>query len=265
MTQSISPLINSRIQSYLRFVASQQRDTERIEPFVATFNRYNDNPFLNYAIPDDNAVPSLGDVNALITAYKKRGRKPRLEYIASLAPAVEEVLISAGFRVEGRLPLMICAPGSEQLLPTPPGIELIVPTSDAQMLATVTVQNEAYGDSPPSLEDAARLRASIAAGGIAVLARVAATGEPVGAGVCSVPGNETTEIAGIGVRVPFRRRGIAGALTTRLVQEAFAAGVTTAFLMAAHEEEKRIYTRAGFSTIGEILHISLPPSSNQDD
>ena len=265
MTQSISPLINSRIQSYLRFVASQQRDTERIEPFVATFNRYNDNPFLNYAIPDDNAVPSLGDVNALITAYKKRGRKPRLEYIASLAPAVEEVLISAGFRVEGRLPLMICAPGSEQLLPTPPGIELIVPTSDAQMVATVTVQNEAYGDSPPSLEDAARLRASIAAGGSAVLARVVATGEPVGAGVCCVPGNQTTEIAGIGVRAPFRRRGIAGAVTTRLVREAFDAGVTTAFLMAAHEEEKRIYTRAGFSTIGEILHISLPPSSNQDD
>jgi len=40
------------------------------------------------------------------------------------------------------------------------------------------------------------------AGGIAVLARVATTGEPAGAGVCSVPGNQTTEIAGIGVRVP---------------------------------------------------------------
>jgi len=27
--------------------------------------------------------------------------------------------------------------------------------------------------------------------------------------------------------------------------------------MAAHEEEVRIYTRAGFSTTGEILHISF--------
>jgi hypothetical protein len=78
MTQSSSPFINSRIQSYLRFAASQQRDTERIEPFIATFNRYNDNPFLNYAIPNDNAVPSLGDVNALITAYEKR--KPSESY-----------------------------------------------------------------------------------------------------------------------------------------------------------------------------------------
>ena len=153
---------------------------------------------------------------------------------------------------------MICAPGSEQFLPIPPDIELIVPVSDAQMLATVTAQNEAYGDSAPSPEDVNSLRNSLAAGGIAVLARVVATGEPAGAGVCTVPGNQTTEIAGIGVRVPFRRRGIAGALTTRLVQEAFNAGVTVAFLMAAHEEEARIYTRAGFSITGEILHISLP-------
>lgn len=128
------------------------------------------------------------------------------------------------------------------------------------MLANVTAQNEAYGDGdlPPSPEDGKRLRSSLTAGGIAVLARVAATGEPAGAGVCSVPGDQTTEIAGIGVRVPFRRRGIAGALTTRLVREAFDAGVTVAFLMAAHEEEARIYTRAGFAPTGEILHISLP-------
>ncbi|WP_171975902.1 GNAT family N-acetyltransferase [Brasilonema sennae] len=207
-------------------------------------------------------------MNALITAYLERERKPRLEYVAKLAPAVEEALTSGGFTVEGRLPLMICTPGLEQLLPVPLGIELIVAVSDADMLATVTVQNEVYGDSTPSSEDVKSLQTSIAAGGIAVLARVAATGVDagraasrrvaVGAGVCSVPANQTTEIAGIGVRVPFRRRGVAGALTTRLVREAFDAGVTMAFLMAAHEEERRIYTRAGFSTIGEILHISLP-------
>jgi ribosomal protein S18 acetylase RimI-like enzyme len=249
--------MDSRIQSYLRFAASQQRDTEQIGPFLATFNPHSANPFLNYAIPDDAATPSLSDVKALITAYESRGRKPRLEYVATLAPAVEEALVAGGFSVEGRLPLMTCTPGSERSLPLPPDIELIVPVSDAQMLATVTVQNEAYGESEPCAEDGQRLRNSLAAGAIAVLARVASTGEPAGAGVCTVPGNQTTEVAGIGVRVAFRRRGIAGALTTRLVREAFHAGVTVAFLMAAHEQEVRIYTRAGFSTTGEILHISL--------
>ncbi|MGI2906605.1 GNAT family N-acetyltransferase [Tolypothrix sp. VBCCA 56010] len=249
--------MDSRIQSYLRFAASQQRDTEQIGPFLATFNRHSANPFLNYAIPDDAATPSLSDVNALIAAYESRGRKPRLEYVATLAPAVEEALVAAGFTVEGRLPLMTCTPGLERWLPVPPDIELIVPVSDAQMLATVTVQNEAYGESAPSPEDGKRLRDRLRAGEIAVLARVASNKEPAGAGVCTVPGNQTTEVAGIGVRVAFRRRGIAGALTTRLVREAFDAGVTLAFLMAAHEEEVRIYTRAGFSTTGEMCKISL--------
>ena len=44
----------------------------------------------------------------------------------------------------------------------------------------------------------------------------------------------------------------------RLLEEAFAAGVTLPFLMAAAEAEERIYARAGFTTIGEILHISRP-------
>lgn len=250
--------MNAQIQSYLRFAASQHRETQRIGSFLATFDRHSANPFLNYAIPDDNATPSHNDVTALIHAYDQRNRQPRLEYVTELAPVVEEALIAAGFTVEGRLPLMTCTPGSERCLPVPAEIELIVPVSHSEIIATVTAQNEAYGESAPSTADVDRLRNTLVAGGIAVLARVAATGEPAGAGMCSVPGNSTTEIAGIGVRAPFRRRGIAGALTTRLVQEAFDVGVTLAFLMAAHEAEGRIYTRAGFSTTGKILHISLP-------
>jgi ribosomal protein S18 acetylase RimI-like enzyme len=248
--------MESRIQSYLRVAASHQRDTEQIGPFLATFSRSNDNPFLNYAIPDDNAIPSSADVAALIVAYEQRSRQPRLEYIAQLAPAVEKVLIDAGFGVEGHLPLMTCTPKSKQSLPVPPGVELILPISDADLLATISVQNEAYGAPPPDSSAIADLWSSLKAGGIAVLARIEATNEPIGAGICTVPSNQTTEIAGIGVRSAFRCRGVAGALTTRLVQEAFAAGVSVPFLMAAHEAEKRIYARAGFSVIGEMLHIS---------
>ncbi|MEG4225772.1 GNAT family N-acetyltransferase [Microcoleus sp. N9_B2] len=251
--------METSIQAYLRFATSQQRDTERIGPFLATFSPHSANPYLNYAIPDDGAAPSLADVNALIAAYSGRARKPRLEYFTKLAPAVEEALISAGFTVEGRLPLMTCTPGSEKLLPIPPDIELIVPVSEAEILGTVAAQNEAFTEAAPSPEDVDSLRKSLAAGGIAVLARVAATGEPAGAGVCTPPQNQTTEIAGIGVRASFRRRGIAGALTARLLREAFDAGVMVAFLMTLHEQEFRVYTKAGFWAIGEILHISLPP------
>ncbi|MBD2730198.1 N-acetyltransferase [Nostoc sp. FACHB-892] len=189
--------------------------------FLATFNRSYVNPFLNYAIPDNNAIPTPNEVNALIHAYQRRGRKPRLEYVTKLAPAVEKILISAGFVVEGRLPLMTCIPPLEQFLTIPEGIELLMPVSDEQILATVTVQNEAYGESSPSPEDAQRLRANIAAGTIAVLARVIATGESVGAGICSVPLNQTTEIAGIGVRTFFSAAGCSRSLDNSVSARGF--------------------------------------------
>jgi GNAT superfamily N-acetyltransferase len=258
--------VESRIQSYLRIAASHQRETAQIGPFLATFSPSSDDPFLNYAIPNDNAQPSPAEVNALIAAYEKRSRQPRLEYVSQLAPAVEMALLDAGFCIEGNLPLMTCIPGSEQMLPVPPGVELILPVSDSprerlrqrDLLATVTVQHEAYGAQPPDSAAIDRLRTSLAAGGIAVLAQIVATGEAIGAGVCTVPSSGTTEIAGIGVRAAFRRQGVAGAIVSRLVQTAIAAGVEVPFLMAAHTAEARIYQRAGFAEIGKILHISHP-------
>jgi predicted GNAT family acetyltransferase len=73
-----------------------------------------------------------------------------------------------------------------------------------------------------------------------------------------VPEDGVTEVAGIGVRPAFRRRGIAGALTSRLTQEAVACGVTLPFLMAAGEDEARLYAKSGYRLIGDVLHISRP-------
>jgi len=252
--------MDARVQSYLRAVGSRQRETAQVGPFFATFSPDDPNPYLNYALPDDGAVPSSGDVAALMTAYEHRHRIPRLEYIPRLAPAVEPALLVAGFLVEGRLPLMTRCPGEGQDLPMPEGIEFVVPGSDAELYGAVAVQNESYGAPPPPPEVASRKRESMAAGEIIIMARVKATGEPVGAGICSLPLDGVTEIAGVGVRAPFRRRGIAGALTVALARAAFGAGVSLAFLMALHEAEALIYRRAGFSPIGEILHISRRPA-----
>ncbi len=83
--------MDAHIGSYIRSAASRVRDTERIGPFLATFSRHSANPYLNYAVPDDGAVPSPADVTALVDAYRGRGRTPRLEYLPGLAPAVEAV------------------------------------------------------------------------------------------------------------------------------------------------------------------------------
>jgi ribosomal protein S18 acetylase RimI-like enzyme len=195
-------------------------------------------------------------VAALVAAYRGRERKPRLEYVPSLAPEAEPALLAAGFEVEGRLPLMTYDGGGADA-PIPDGIELIEARSDEELRDVASVQWEAYEESgapPPRV--VAGLRQTLAAGGVAVLARDAATKEPAGAGLCTGPHERATELTSVGVRTSFRRRGVAEAVTRRLAREMHSRGNDGVFLMAAGEREARIYERAGFATVAEILHIS---------
>ncbi len=246
------------IQAYLRKSASRDRLTEQIGAFLATISPSEANPYLNYAIPADAAAPSPADVRALIAAYQRHQRKPRLEYIRELAPQVEPALIAGGFTVEGTTPLMVYDPAFAQTVPPPAGIELFFPQSDQEILDNASVGSEAYGgdDTPPSPSIIPGWRKFVADGGIMVAARDSATRQAVGIGVCDAPFEATTELAGIGVRTTHRRRGIAAAMTAWLVDHALAAGTTHIFLMAADENAARVYERAGFRQIGAVLHIS---------
>lgn len=250
--------MDAQIQTYLRAAAGLRRGAERVGPFLGAFDPHSDNPYRNYAIPDDGAEPSPGDVLALIDAFERRRRTPRLEYVAAAAPRVEASLLAAGFATEGRMPLMTVAPEAARLLPVPPGVELTSPTEDEGLRDAARSQNAAYGEPFTTDHDVERLRITLDAGGIVVLACDAASGEAVGAGLCSAPIGGVTEVAAIGVLPAHRRRGVAGAICARLVIEAFAAGATAPFLMPAGSDEERIYVRAGFVRVSEILHISRP-------
>ena len=246
----------SAVQSYLRAVAVTAYETERVGPFQAGFHPRSDNPYLNYAIPDDDAHPAVDDVFALIEAYRRRGRRPRLEYAPAAARAVEAALMVGGFSVQGRLPLMACRPGDLRDQPEPLGVELVSPATDEELLAMIASQDEAYGEQRVlGPADAQRARRNLEAGGIAVLVRDAATGEGVGGGVCSLPVDGVTELAAVGVRAPYRRRGIAAALTVALARAAFSSGVRLVFLTPEQAPEERIYARAGFTVEGELLHM----------
>ena len=249
----------SPIQAYLRKAASLDRIVEPIGPFLATISPDTENLYLNYAIPDDGAAPTPSDVEALIAFYEGHKRTPRLEYSADLAPAVEAALVAGGFSVEMLSPLMVYPPNHRSETPIPAGIELLLPQSDEEILGMLAAQSEAFGGTEPPLQaDIAKQRAFLNDGGLSVFAREIGTHESAGGGVCTIPFDHTTELAGIGVRPAFRRRGIAGAMTAWLAQKAIGAGTHTVFLMAAGEDEARIYGRTGFKQIGNMLHISRP-------
>jgi GNAT superfamily N-acetyltransferase len=248
--------LDLQLQQYVRAIAPFGRETAQIGPFLATFHPTDPLTYVNYAIPDDGARPTAEDVAALVAAYEHRGRVPRLEYLPSAAPHVEAALLAGGFVAEARLPAMTCVP--EQLVPVsaPDGIEIAVPRDDVESYALLAAQHDAFGDSEPDEGSVARIRAMLDAGALAVLARDRSNGEVVGGGLAAIPSGGVTEIAGIGVRAGHRRQGIAAAMTARVTADAFAAGLTTAFLTPGNDGAHRVYARAGFVDSTVMLHIS---------
>jgi ribosomal protein S18 acetylase RimI-like enzyme len=253
--------MSERIQAYIRRTAAIGRDTERIGPFLATYSPADANPFVNYAVPDTGAEPTPADVAALVEAYERRIRVPRLEYLPAAAPAVEAALLAGGFTVEARPPLMTCREPREA--PVPAGIDLVEPVADADLRGLLSAQHEAFGDAePPTAEMLAKQNELIGAGMLAVYARDADTGEPAGGGFCTVISDGVGELAGIGVREKYRRRGIAAAVTAYLTGAAFRAGAIELFLTPGGEGAERIYGRAGFRTTDEVLFVSRRVASS---
>lgn len=250
----------ARIHAYLRAVTAARRATERVGPFVATFDETSGNPFLNYAIPDDGATPRADDVRELVDVFHARDRTPRLEYLPEASPDVEPVLLAAGFVAEGRPMLMVCEPGQQAPPPDVPGIAFVIATDAATHRQSMEATHEAFGETEPvAAADVERMQALTRDGGCVMLALDAASGDTVAGGAFTAPMHGVTEVAGIGVRAGFRRQGIGEALTALLSAEAFQRDVALAFLSAGHEAGERVYARAGYRARVRMLHISRGP------
>lgn len=241
----------------MRRAAAAGRATEQVGPFLATFTADSSNPYLNYAIPDDGASPSPSDVDDLVSAYRRRELVPRVEFLADTAPAAEAALLAAGWSVERRIPVMLCPPGAA-VGPAPvAGVELVVPVADAELRGMIEAQFEAFDEVVDiSATDIAKARERIRAGGFAVLARDVATGAAAGGGVAEAVVDGTSEVAGIGVRPAFRRRGLGAAITAFLTRAVHDAGGETVFLTPAGVPEQRLYERVGYVPAGMMLHLT---------
>ncbi len=177
-------------------------DHERNGPFLSAFDGESDNPYRNYAVPDDGAKPGPDDVAALEAAFIRRRRKPRLEYIAAAAPEVESALLIRGFAIEKRYPILTCLAGEVRELA---GIDVMEARTEADIVAAAEALSQAYGNDAPYADPLFRL---IDQGGMLAIVR---DGETVaGAGMATPQHEGVTEIAGIGVRDRFRRRGRCG-------------------------------------------------------
>ncbi|MET9021738.1 GNAT family N-acetyltransferase [Actinopolymorpha sp. NPDC004070] len=244
------------VQSSVVHNLSRRPATLDAGPFVIGWDPTTDSRFVNYATPRLGAV-TPADVAGLVAAFRSIERVPRLEYVTSCAPDLERHLLDAGFAVEARNEYLTCSPGTLRVPADPAGVEFGEPTTDEERAGVLTAQNAAFGsDRVAGPDDVARIHRAQRDGGVLVYARDL-DGTYVGGALAGAPAVGLSEVTGIAVAKPYRRRGIAGALTALVTRRVFEAGATGAWLEASGDESWRVYERVGYAPTGNRLYIAL--------
>jgi ribosomal protein S18 acetylase RimI-like enzyme len=251
--------VDARIQKSVVANLSGRPAPVEVGPFVIGVDPATASPGINYATPIPGLPITAPDITDLIAAFDKAQRQPRLEYVVSTAPILEDLLLAAGFEIEARHEYLICTPATLTVPATPDGFTLREPSTDEDWSAMLSAQHEGFSGEPstPTEADIARMTRLQARGGMAVMA-VTADGTCAGAGNSVPPNDRVSEVAGIAVRPPYRRRGVAAAVTADVTARLFAAGTEIAWLEAGSDDSWRVYERIGYRATGKRLYIAKP-------
>lgn len=213
-------------------------------------------PHTNYATPLPGVSPTSDDVAALVSVFRARGLKPRLEFAPDAAPDVEAALYAAGFTVEQEHQYLVCVTDSYTPPLDPPSVA--TPETDADFAAIDAALAEAFDDGMPASPDsAARLRRVQHMGGAVRFVR-APDGSCAGGGMCLAPAAGTSEVTSIGTRPDHRGRGIAAAVVANLTETMFARGIASVWLEYSGDGSRRVYERLGYRPSGRRLYVSIP-------
>jgi ribosomal protein S18 acetylase RimI-like enzyme len=216
------------------------------------------------------ARPTLGtnafsadDVLRVRARQRELGVAEAFEWVAETTPALQPAAEAGGLAVT-RHPLMVLG----ELTVASPGIscgvEVRLVTSEDDLALLNAIGHVAFGApgtaaGPQGVENARAaadrnpaalsLQSDRLRDTKTVMAVALVDGQPVGIGSHN-PVGLVSEVVGVAVLPAFRRRGIASALTRRLVADALQRSVNTVFLSADDATVARIYRRVGFREVG---------------
>jgi len=254
-----------RLQAYLRQNAGRWFDAVPLPPFTLFFHPTDPLIYFNYAIPDEPiAVQAEGDLRRvcarlrarLRAEFATRRRMSRFEFIHEFAPRLGDALRACGFVQTSRQQLLVCTP--ETCCPAPDVPHLIIDTLSKgagieETQAFLSTQRCGFDPThcePATVQEAKTFLNGLG-DGVAILARLG--DRPVCTGALSAPDDGITELSAVATLQPFRRRGIATALTAFAVQTAFRRGVHIVCLTAEDARAGRVYERVGFKPTATML------------
>ena len=256
-----------RIEDYYDAVPRAASRVEDHGPLTLFVNRGGGFPY--YARPRRGwqGPVDAGHVGAVRERQRGLGVPESFEWVAEMTPGLAGAARAAGLQVREHA-LLVLDPAAWHPAPPPFGTEVRLVPAEADDLAGLrAVGSLAFGaagtavgpagpaDSPAAAAvtaaGVAGLREQLRAGHM-VLAAAYAGGGPLAVG-SHQPVGAVTEITGVATLPAARRRGLAAAVTSVLVQDAIDRGVDVVFLSAEDEDVARIYRRLGFAPIATAM------------
>ncbi|MGK9165651.1 GNAT family N-acetyltransferase [Inquilinus limosus] len=233
--------------------ATEGRQRIDIGPFALFVSDGSDDPIQSFAVPVAPAQDWRPAVAELQRAFDTAGRRFRIEFFRELHPALSPTLHAMGYQREMEAPLMALHRNAWRPAPDGPA-RLLTAEDEAAIDGLMLVQREAFNqplDGAGEADFRARLRLGLASGSRqAALARI--DDVPAASGLLLI-GGDTAELAAVGTRPAFRRRGLAEAVCHRLLATYFAGG-ELAWLSAAAGAEP-LYAKLGFRPVGTQLNF----------
>ena len=233
--------------------AAEGRRRMDVGPFAVFVSGASEDPIQSFAVPVAPAPDWRPAVAELQHAFDDAGRRFRIEFFRELHPALSPTLHAMGYRREMEAPLMTLNRAAYRSARDDPA-QLLTAEDEAAIDGLMLVQREAFDqplDEAGEADFRARLYHGLGKGSrLAALARV--DGVPAASGLLLIGGG-SAELAAVGTRPAFRRRGLAQAVCRRLL-DAYFAGGDLAWLSAAAGAEP-LYARLGFRAVGTQLNF----------
>lgn len=253
-----------RVDAYLDVVQRDAADALDIGPFTLFVSRA---PYPLYARPrrDVTAPVTADDLAALAARCDEVGVPLAVEWVEEVTPSLRGVVSGAGLVVE-RYPLLVLTADRYRPAPPPAGVTLQEARTGADLTVARAVANVAFGHGGTAVgaegtaerdegvagadPDQVRFFVDDAAAGRTVTLAATAGPDGVVASGSVKPVGGAAEIMGVATLPAFRRRGLALAVTSALVDAALARGVELLLLSADSDDVARIYERLGFTRVG---------------
>lgn len=259
------------IDRYLDAAPRTAARTEELGPFTLFVNE--GGGWRYYARPTPDRTDVTSAAVGVVRARQRALRQPeQIEWIVDLVPEVGPAAERAGLAVTER-PLMQLLPDRFVAAAAPGGVDVSIVRPDDDVRTFSAVAEAAFGSpgtkegpaDPEALrkaerdvdEDIVRFTRERLRRGFTVTAVAHMDGAPIAVG-SHQPLDRVTEVVGVGCLPAFRRRGVAAALTSLLVRDAFERRVGLVVLSADDDAVARIYARVGFRRMGMVGEARLP-------